>query len=332
MMNRFTDFGAVCALLVMVAAVGTSSRALGQVVIGDWESAGPEGWIDWNSGTLQTMMAPRYEFNSTGATLGFGALEYNHPAQGFAQWAAIKLQLGTPGGDGLDGNGVDEWRDDFLAHTKVAVDVTLVASEMTADPGNNFATIGLVVNAHDYGFTNQGDPESVTPFVGYNGANNFNPQLLVDTQTTTWVWDIADTHDGVDTDINPSPFYIELVFDTFSNGGVVYHIDNVRLFTPGGLLGDFDQNNVVDGADLTLWKAGFGATGQTDDSNGDADADGDVDGEDFLIWQQELGMTGSVAALSAVPEPACGTLGVVALVAAYAARRKLNSSCPFPAV
>jgi hypothetical protein len=61
-------------------------------------------------------------------------------------------------------------------------------------------------------------------------------------------------------------------------------------------------------------------------------ADGDVDGDDFLVWQRELGMTGSVVALSEVPEPTCGTLAVVALVAAYAARRMPNSSCPCPGV
>jgi hypothetical protein len=210
------------------------SRALGDVVIGNWESGAPEGWIDWSGG--QTPLAPpRFNFNGIGATNGVGAIQFNLPGGGFTQWAALKLQMGS--------NGVDEWRDDFLASAKVAVDITLVASEQTVNPANDFANIGLVVNADGYGFTSQGNPESVTPFTGYNGGggNSFNPQLLVGTQTTTWIWDILDTHDGAAPDIvQPNPNYIELIFDTFSNGGVVYHIDNVRLIPvpePGAVAG-----------------------------------------------------------------------------------------------
>ena len=48
----------------------------------------------------------------------------------------------------------------------LAVDITFVRSEQATDPANNFANIGFVVNADGYGFTSQGNPLSVTPFVG----------------------------------------------------------------------------------------------------------------------------------------------------------------------
>lgn len=301
-------FLAIGALLI---ANGSSANT----VIGNWESASSEGWIDWSSGQTP-LEAPRFEFNSIGATLGTGALQFNLPATGFTQWASLKLQAGS--------NGVDEWRDDFLANTKVAIDITLVASEMAPDAGNNFAVIGLVVNADGYGFNSIGDPESVTPFTGYNGGNSFNPQLLAGTQTSTWVWDISALHDGdpatpvaprTPGDVAEAANYIELIFDTYSNGAVVYHVDNVRLFTPS-LVGDFDNNNVVDGADLAdRWKPGYGQTGQTDDSNGDADADGDVDGADFLLWQQNLNAGAVAVSAAAVPEPAAGAMALLALVA-----------------
>jgi hypothetical protein len=201
------------------------STAGAQVVIGNWESGTPEGWIDWSGGQAP-IAAPRFGFNSTGATAGTTAVQFNLPAGGYTQWAALKLQQGS--------NGVSEWRDDFLAADKLAVDITLVRDEMATAPSNDFASIGLVVNADGWGFTGVGNPESVTPFTGFNaGAGNaFNPQQLVGTQTSTWTWNIAPTHDGTGTDIvQPNPNYIELIFETFSNGPVTYHIDNVRLIT-----------------------------------------------------------------------------------------------------
>jgi hypothetical protein len=216
--------GAVGVLLIAFFAIALApSSSHAQVVLGNWESGAPEGWIDWSGG--QTPIAPpRFGFNGIGATLGTMAVQFNHPNGGFTQWAALKLQQGS--------NGVDEWRDDFLASAKLAVDITLVRDEMVTSPSNDFANIGFVVNADGYGFTSQGNPESVTPFIGFNGGNAFNPQNLVGTQTSTWTWDIFDTHDGVAPDIVANPNYIEIIFDTFSNGGVVYHIDNVRLIIP----------------------------------------------------------------------------------------------------
>jgi hypothetical protein len=214
---------AVCTIACAAVLLLTASPARAQTVIGNWETGTPEGWIDWSGG--QTPIAPpRFGFNSTGATLGTGAVQFNLAATGFTQWAALKLQQGS--------NGVDEWRDDFLASALIAVDITFVRDEQATDPANNFANIGFVVNADGYGFTSQGNPLSVTPFTGQTGANSFNPQLLVGTQTTTWVWDISDTHDGAAPDIVANPNYIEIIFDTFSNGPVVYHIDNVRLIVP----------------------------------------------------------------------------------------------------
>ncbi|MBX3427223.1 MAG: hypothetical protein KF688_16210 [Pirellulales bacterium] len=71
---------------------------------------------------------------------------------------------------------------------------------------------------------------------------------------------------------------------------------------------DFDQNGVINGVDLGVWRAGFGATGQTSNSAGDANGDGRVDGADFLVWQRALG-SGSFAA--AVPELAGDVLAAL---------------------
>ena len=65
------------------------------------------------------------------------------------------------------------------------------------------------------------------------------------------------------------------------------------------IAGDFDNNQTIDGDDLTEWQDDFGNTGS------DADGDGDTDGADFLVWQRNF--TGNSLAISAssisVPEP-----------------------------
>jgi hypothetical protein len=215
------------AAIAMTAAGTTHAQT---AVIGNWESATPEGWLDWGTGGQPPVGPPRYAFNSTGATLGNTALQFNHPGN-FAQWAAIKLQSAGNGG-------VGEWRDDFMNNTKLAVDVTFDRAEIPQ--AVTFGRIGLVFNSDGYSnFSGAATPESVTAFPGNNGSGNFNPAMLpAGTTTSTWVWDISFLHDGNagngELNNQPNPNYIELIFDTFTNGGVplAYHIDNVRLFTP----------------------------------------------------------------------------------------------------
>jgi T5SS/PEP-CTERM-associated repeat protein len=74
---------------------------------------------------------------------------------------------------------------------------------------------------------------------------------------------------------------------------------------------DFDRDGDVDGDDLTVWQAAFGA------GNGaDADADGDSDGADFLAWQRQLGSGVPSQALSrVVPEPSSLLLLILTCVA-----------------
>lgn len=53
---------------------------------------------------------------------------------------------------------------------------------------------------------------------------------------------------------------------------------------------DFNNDGVVNGADLTVWKDAFGMG-----AGADADGDGDSDGADFLVWQRSQGaVVGSV--------------------------------------
>lgn len=85
----------------------------------------------------------------------------------------------------------------------------------------------------------------------------------------------------------------------------------------GGFAADFNNDGKVNSLDLAAWKTAFGAT-----AFGDADNDNDSDGADFLVWQRQFGSgVVSVAAASAVPEPAAAALLFSAGLAATAIGR-----------
>lgn len=84
---------------------------------------------------------------------------------------------------------------------------------------------------------------------------------------------------------------------------------------------DFNENGVVDSADLLTWKNGF--DGGTTKATGDANGDGDVDGADFLTWQRQLGtFPPATVAAGAVPEPHAAMLALLAAMGAVAGGRR----------
>lgn len=67
--------------------------------------------------------------------------------------------------------------------------------------------------------------------------------------------------------------------------------------------GDLNGDGVATGADLALWRSGFGLPARANPARGDADGDGDVDGLDFLRWQRGVGQFGPPPTTGSVPEP-----------------------------
>jgi hypothetical protein len=314
-MNWLLKASTLTICLCTALACILDDRAFADTVIGNWESGASEGWIDWGVGQLPilpSLIPGRNAINSIGATVGTKAYQFSI-AGGYAQFLSIKLQLGDPPGSN-GSNGLNEWRPDFMNNSKLGFDLTLVASEQAADPANNYATIDPIINADGFGFHALTDNyiDSMTPYTGQNLGdggvltNNFNPQLLSGTQTTTWVYDISHLHSLFT--LNPDtgvPNYIEIVFEMYSNGPVVYHLDNIRLFTPVvAVNGDYNGDGVVDAADYVVWRDHLGQTFAL--PNRDPSNTGAINQQDYTYWKGRFGAISGAGALSggSVPEPA----------------------------
>ncbi|QDS97008.1 CBM96 family carbohydrate-binding protein [Adhaeretor mobilis] len=89
------------------------------------------------------------------------------------------------------------------------------------------------------------------------------------------------------------------------------------------LLGDFNEDGFVNGADLANWQSGYGMTGNAMLEDGDADADHDVDGNDFLAWQRGQGAASDLAAAATVvPEPSTLPMLLLGMLTYARSRRR----------
>jgi len=80
--------------------------------------------------------------------------------------------------------------------------------------------------------------------------------------------------------------------------------------------GDFNGDEIVDGADFLAWQRGIGGAASL--ANGDANADGVIDAADLAIWSEQFG--GGVGTITVVPEPTVACLTAVAFTVIAAGR------------
>jgi hypothetical protein len=100
---------------------------------------------------------------------------------------------------------------------------------------------------------------------------------------------------------------------------------SVTTLELSAVVGDFDGDRDVDGADFVVWQTNFpNATGGTW-SKGDADGDGDVDGADFVVWQSHFPSAagpGSVVVAEPASVALLGPLSLLVGVLMHVRRRR----------
>ncbi|MBX3432084.1 MAG: PEP-CTERM sorting domain-containing protein [Pirellulales bacterium] len=110
------------------------------------------------------------------------------------------------------------------------------------------------------------------------------------------------------------------------SGATVF--DNIRLemidVVQSPLNADFDNSDLVDGADFLTWQRNFPVNdGTAVRSDGDANLDGNVNATDLDAWKLQYGTNPNAAvAIAAVPEPASLLLAALAGLAGCACRRR----------
>ncbi|GAH88214.1 unnamed protein product, partial [marine sediment metagenome] len=157
---------------------------------------------------------------------------------------------------------------------------------------------GLV---QDYGVTGytltnnvQGLASSIPWFVDVFGGN------LHLTELATGALDAAVVLAGITDDIDGGPRPVGAFPDI---GADEY----------GSPAGDADYDGLVDGLDYVIWSSNYNLPGTWSDANFSGDAM--VDGLDYVIWSNNYGFGYPVSPGGAVPEPACGVLLVLGILA-----------------
>lgn len=103
-------------------------------------------------------------------------------------------------------------------------------------------------------------------------------------------------------DLSLAPLSSGLTWD------LVYNADSVVLSVLGdasALLGDYNDDGVVDAADYTVWRDNLGTSLTLNGENPDATTPGVVDAEDYEFWKANFGASSGSGSLAGtnVPEP-----------------------------
>ena len=207
----------------------------------------------------------------------------------FSTMTANSAYSTAGGGGGISGSGTIE-------HTIVAGNNADTRDDLS---GTFTAYYSLIGNNTGSGLDPApvGSPDGNGNLIG-TAANSIDPMLgpLADNGGPTWTHALLAGSVAINmgdpsaaAGIGDTPLY-----DQRGNGFVRVaegRIDIGAVETQTGvppLLGDYNQNSVVDAADYVLWRKMQGQTGVTPFSGADGNGDQHITGADYAVWRAEL--------------------------------------------
>ncbi len=113
----------------------------------------------------------------------------------------------------------------------------------------------------------------------------------------------------------------DLQFKYAPQGSSSLRTATVTYVTPPMSAGDYNDDNVVNAADYTVWR---NTLGSTTDLQADGDGNGKIDRDDYLIWKWSYGHVGPGSGAT-VPEPSSVLLAAIAILARCCAWRQRRS-------
>lgn len=203
------------------------------------------------------------------------------------------------------------------------------------------------------GFSATAAGETTAPFEAVPwaiGTTNLTPGAAVPTRTT-YTFDVNLSAPGVENYIKSSlaegalGFSISSLHNSGEMGvdggfprwfmresvgaplnGTAATLEVIYQIVDDSLTGDYNGDQVVDGADFLVWQRSFGSVASPAGSGADGDGNGLIDAGDLTEWKNAFGTTAVAPIAAAVPEPASALLlGTVAAAGAFCRRRRTAS-------
>lgn len=213
------------------------------------------------------------------------------------------------------GGGNRAWYDGLSVSVQEIIGATLtISGDLTL---NSAATVAL-----DLGTPTNSDTLNVTGNLAAGGVLNLKLDPLAPAPAAGNVFDILDftTASGAFSSIYVPGLGANL---TWSDANLLT-TGELSVVTFDGLLGDFNDDGVVNAADYTVWRDNLGTSFNLNgNGNNLAGSAGLVDMADYQLWASNYGAVASMAA-STIPEPSALVLAVFAGLAACRRQRSAN--------
>lgn len=275
---------------------------------------GPGKFIKMGDGTLSTASAHTY----TGGTDVYGRLLVNNTSGSGTGTGAVNVKT-TATGLGTDGT---------LGGTGSVSGLVTVESGGTIAPGLSIGTLtlagGLTLNAGsllgiELGAPTMGDLINVGGTTTINGGTvNVADAGGLGAGTYT-ILDYAGALGGSFSNLALGTTPAGFSFALMDTGSAI----NLSVSAVAGLLGDYNEDDIVDAADFVVWRKAE-QTGVADLPN-DNDDPGNIGPAEYALWRANFGSTlpgsGSGLGGGAVPEPASVVLVMLGMAAMAMGRR-----------